>query len=37
MDAGEKPRSLSSLEPASQFIAEPVSPNAGQTDPVRPD
>jgi len=31
MGAGEKPRYLSSLDPAGPFIAEPVSLNAGQT------
>ena len=37
MDAGEKPRYLSSLDPAGPFIAEPVSLNAGQTDRERLD
>jgi hypothetical protein len=32
MNAEEKPKSLSSLEPKGQSIAEPVSLNAGQTD-----
>ena len=35
MDAGEKPRYLSSLESADPFTAEPVSLNAGQTDRER--
>jgi len=37
INAAEKPRFLSSLEPAGPFIAEPVSLNAGQTDQERPD
>ena len=37
INAAEKPRFLSSLEPIGPFIAEPVSLNAGQTDLARPD